>query len=207
MTTAAEALERLKAGNERYASDVRDAAAQPTQARRNELADQQAPFAIILGCSDSRVPAELVFDQGLGDLFVVRVAGNIVAPSLIGSMEFSALTHGARLIVVLGHTSCGAVQATVDGFDQPLHELSPNLAEIVTRIRPSVSVAMASGPNDDRDALVQRATHANIRSSVLELRDRSRVLAELMASDGLKIIGAEYSLKSGRVTFFDEAPD
>ena len=205
---ADEALARLKQGNERFASNVRDLAALAAQSDRARLVDGQAPFAIVFGCSDSRVPAELVFDQGLGDLFVIRVAGNIVAPSLIGSVEFSARLHGVRLVVVLGHTGCGAIEATVDELEHPSVQRSPNLAAIVNRIRPTVQTLVDAGVGaDDHDVLVHHATRANVRASVAQLRTGSPVLEELMAHDGLRIVGAEYSLESGVVDFFDEEAD
>jgi len=174
------------------------------QSRRSELLEAQAPFAIILGCSDSRVPAELVFDQGLGDLFVVRVAGNIVAPSLIGSIEFSAVQHGARLIVVLGHTLCGAVQASVSELKQPSGKVSSNLQSVVDCIQPSIQKLIDSGVKQNDPELVSLATHANVLSSVAQLKHESAVLKELVANDGLRIIGAEYSLETGEVDFFSE---
>ena len=205
---ADDALERLKRGNERFATNLRDLAALASQTDRSRLVDGQAPFAIVFGCSDSRVPAELVFDQGLGDLFVIRVAGNVVAPSLIGSVEFSARLHGVRLVVVLGHTRCGAIEATVDELEHPTEQRSPNLAAIVNRIRPSVQTLVDAGIGaDDHETLVHHATRANVRASVAQLRTGSSVLEELMAHDGLRIIGAEYSLETGRVDFFDEDAD
>jgi len=204
MVTANDALARLKEGNARFASNVRDLTALASQTRRNDLALEQNPFAIVLGCSDSRVPAEIVFDQGLGDLFVIRVAGNIVAPSLLGSIEFSARLHGVRLVVVLGHTHCGAIQATVDELEQPSENRSPNLASIVNRIRPSVETLIESGMGSDREALVHHATRANIRTSTAHVRHGSQVLEELIAHDGLRVIGAEYSLQTGLVDFFDD---
>ena len=207
MTNANEALERLKAGNGRFVDNVRDMAAMASQSRRADLLDAQNPFAIILGCSDSRVPAEIVFDQGLGDLFVIRVAGNIVAPSLLGSVEFSAVQHGARLVVVLGHTLCGAIQATVSELNQPSANRSPNLQSIVNRIQPSVQTLVEAGLGKDQENLVKLATRANIRASVAHLKHGSQVLEELVANDGMRIIGAEYSLESGRVEFFDEAEE
>ncbi len=203
MTNANEALERLKAGNERFVANVRDMSALASQSRREDLIEEQNPFAIILGCSDSRVPAEIVFDQGLGDLFVIRVAGNIVAPSLLGSVEFSALRHGARLVVVLGHTLCGAIQATVSELKQPSANRSPNLTSIVNRIQPSVQTLVEAGIVDELK-LVSLATRANIRASVSHLTHGSQVLEELVANDGLRIVGAEYSLETGKVEFFHE---
>src|SRR5260221_3196407 len=138
MTTAARAaLDRLREGNRRFASDMRSAESLSSLTRRAELVSGQQPFAIVLGCSDSRVPAEIVFDQGLGDLFVIRVAGNIVAPSQIGSVEFAADRFGTRLVVVLGHSMCGAIQATLDELGRPSTDQSPNLRAIVDRIRPA----------------------------------------------------------------------
>ena len=204
MIPANEALTRLKAGNERFVANVRDLSALTTQSRRADLVQAQEPFAIILGCSDSRVPAEIVFDQGLGDLFVIRVAGNIVAPSLLGSVEFSAVQHGARLVVVLGHTMCGAIQATVSELKQPSGNRSPNLQSIVNRIEPSVSSLMEAGLGKNHEELVKLATRANIRASVSHLKHGSQILEELVAKDGLQIVGAEYSLETGKVEFFTD---
>lgn len=207
MTNANEALERLKAGNSRFVANVRDMSALASQNRRAALLEAQNPFAIILGCSDSRVPAEIVFDQGLGDLFVIRVAGNIVAPSLLGSVEFSAVQHGARLVVVLGHTLCGAIQVTVRELNQPSANRSPNLQSIVNRIQPCVETLVEAGLGKDQDTLVKLATRANIRASVAHLKHGSQVLEELIANDGLRVIGAEYSLESGKVEFFDDSEE
>jgi carbonic anhydrase len=203
MIAANDALERLKQGNARFAANVRDMSALASKSRRHDLLDGQEPFAIVLGCSDSRVPAELVFDQGLGDLFVIRVAGNIVAPSLIGSVEFSARLHNVKLVVVLGHTQCGAINATVDELEQPSSERSPNLAAIVNRIRPSVTTLVDAGLGGDREALVHHATRANVRASVSQLRTGSVILEDLIAHEGLQVVGAEYSLETGVVDFFD----
>mgnify|MGYP001828668801 CR=1 FL=1 len=171
--------------------------------RRDELIESQEPFAIILGCSDSRVPAEIVFDQGLGDLFVIRVAGNIVAPSLVGSVEFAAAQFGTSLIVVLGHSSCGAVSATLAGLANPDRELSPNLGEIIDRIRPSIEKLLEKEPALSADELLQQAVRNNIRASANQLRRGSLVLERLVAEEGLLILGAEYSLETGVVEFFD----
>lgn len=207
MATANDALKRLKDGNDRFVANVRDVSALANQSRRADLLKAQKPFAIILGCSDSRVPAEIVFDQGLGDLFVIRVAGNIVAPSLLGSVEFSALQHGARLVVVLGHTMCGAIQATVRELKQPSANRSPNLQSIVNRIQPSVQTLMEAGLENDEPKLISLATRANIRASVAHLTHGSQVLEELVTNDGLRIVGAEYSLETGKVEFFNENDD
>lgn len=203
MISGQEALELLREGNRRFASDIRSEGAVTTETRRRELAAGQEPFAIILGCSDSRVPAEIVFDQGLGDLFVIRVAGNIVAPSGIGSVEFAASRFGTRLVIVLGHSACGAIQATLEELGRPSEDQSRNLRSIVDRIRPSVEDLVAEHAQNPED-LVSRAVRANIRASVNQLRNGSEVLETLISNDGLLIVGAEYSLETGLVDFFDE---
>ena len=202
MIPAQEALERLQQGNRRFVTEAFDA--RSVSVKRAETADGQQPFAIILGCSDSRVPAEIVFDQGLGDLFVIRVAGNIVAPSQIGSVEFAAASFGTRLVVVLGHSKCGAVLAAVDELQAPVENRSRNLRSIVDFVRPSVERCLADGRNDNKDALVERAVRANIRSSVEHLRHGSEMLEELIDTRGLHIVGAEYSLQTGIVEFLDD---
>ena len=203
MIPAREALARLREGNRRFVQDrTGDAATSPS--RRRELVDGQEPFAIILGCSDSRVPAELVFDQGLGDLFVIRVAGNIVAPSQVGSVEFAAARFGTRLVVVLGHSQCGAILATLEELGRPSADQSRNLRSIVDRIRPSVVTLLGTGTGRERGELVKLAVRANIRASVDHLRHGSEVLEQLIERDGLLVVGAEYSLESGLVDFFDD---
>ncbi len=173
MISGREALERLKDGNQRFASNVLSLTSLTSQTRRVELAAGQEPFAIILGCSDSRVPAEIVFDQGLGDLFVIRVAGNIVAPSQVGSVEFAAERYGTRLVVVLGHSQCGAILATLEALQRPAENQSRNLRSIVDRVRPSVEGLLTTDLRHDPDALVGRAVRANIRASVDHLRHGS----------------------------------
>ncbi len=203
---ARQALERLREGNRRFVSDVRGRDTLTSQARRRELAAGQEPFAIILGCSDSRVPAEIVFDQGLGDLFVIRVAGNIVAPSQVGSVEFAAERFGTRLVVVLGHSRCGAVLATLEELGRPSADQSRNLRSIVDRIRPSVVPLLSAGLGERPDTLVQQAIRANIHVSANHLRHGSEVLEQLIQKDGLLVVGAEYSLETGVVDFFDGVP-
>ena len=176
------------------------------QTRRSELAAGQEPFAIILGCSDSRVPAEIVFDQGLGDLFVIRVAGNIVAASQIGSVEFAAERFGTRLVVVLGHSQCGVVRATLEELQQPTDDQSRNLRSIVDRVRPSVEALLSTELRHDPEALVGHAVRANVRVSASHLRHGSAVLEQLIQRDGLLVVGAEYSLETGAVEFFDGVP-
>jgi carbonic anhydrase len=204
MISAREALERLQEGNRRFASHGQNQEADLGHSRRVEVAQEQAPFAIILGCSDSRVPAEIVFDQGLGDLFVIRVAGNIVAPSQVGSVEFAAARFGTRLVVVLGHTQCGAILATLEELQQPTQNQSPNLRSIVDRVRPSVAGLLRSELRHDLDALVQHAVRANVDVSVNHLRHGSEILEQAIQNEGLLIVGAEYSLETGEVEFFDQ---
>lgn len=206
MIGAAEALARLQEGNRRFVSGARNLGAQMRETRLWELVAGQAPFAVVLGCSDSRVPVEIVFDQGLGDLFVIRVAGNIVAPSQIGSVEFAAERFGTRLVVVLGHTGCGAIQATLEELQQPSEKRSRNLASIVDRIRPSVEGLLRTERRRAREALAHEAVRANVRVSVNDLRHGSEVLERLIQREGLLVVGAEYSLHSGVVEFLDGAP-
>jgi carbonic anhydrase len=201
MLHADEALERLREGNRRFVAHTPDAVL--STFRRASLVDGQTPVAIVLGCSDSRVPAELVFDQGLGDLFVIRVAGNIVAPSQVGSVEFAATRFKTRLVVVLGHSQCGAILATLDELRQPDTEQSINLRSIVERVRPSVEPLLASSYRDDPTELVHQAVRANVRASAEHLRHGSVILEQLIAKEGLRVVGAEYSLETGEVDFFD----
>ncbi len=207
MISAPEALDRLRAGNRRFVSGVRSREPITGKTRRDELAAGQEPFAIILGCSDSRVPAEIVFDQGLGDLFVIRVAGNIVASSQVGSVEFAAARFGTRLVVVLGHSSCGAVLATLEELQQATDHQSRNLRSIVDRIRPSVEALLATELRHDPAALVRHAVRANIRASANQLRHGSEILEQLIQNEGLLVIGAEYSLETGLVDFFESMPE
>ena len=204
---ASEALERLREGNHRFVSDLAKTDGLSSRSRRAELVTGQRPFAIILGCSDSRVPAEIVFDQGLGDLFDIRVAGNIVAPSQIGSVEFAAERFGTRLVVVLGHSQCGAVLATLEELQRPRESQSRNLRSIVDRIRPSVEGLLVTELRSDLDALVSAAVRANVRASANQLRHSSEVLERLIEDDGLIVVGAEYSLETGLVDVFDGAPE
>ncbi len=203
MLSASEALERLREGNRRFVSNVHGANGFPGQARPADVATGQQPFAIVLGCSDSRVPAEIVFDQGLGDLFVIRVAGNIVAPSQVGSVEFAAIRFSTRLVVVLGHSQCGAILATLEELRRPSEDQSRNLRAIVDRVRPSVEGLLATELRHDFDALVREGVRANIRASVNHLRHGSQVLEQLIQDEGLRVVGAEYSLESGKVEFLE----
>ena len=206
MLSALAALERLREGNGRYVSGERKLEALMGQSRRRELVAGQSPFAVVLGCSDSRAPVEIVFDQGLGDLFVIRVAGNVVASSQIGSVEFAAAEFGTRLVVVLGHTYCGAVRATLSQLQQPTEEQSPGLRSIVDRIRPSVQELLATDLRNDPESLARAAIRANIRASANQLRHGSKILEQLIQTEGLLVVGAEYSLETGVVEFFDGLP-
>ncbi len=202
MLTAQEALTRLQEGNKRFVEGKSTYNTNDTR-RRNELVDGQTPFAIILGCSDSRVPAEIVFDQGLGDLFVIRIAGNIVAPSQIGSIEFAVETFQTPLVIVLGHTRCGAVAATLNQIRQPQASRSQHLRSIVERIRPAVEPLSEIRTDLTPEQLLERAIRSNIRMSVNQLRHGSSFLEEIHDSGSLWIVGAEYSLESGEVDFFE----
>ena len=203
---AREAFKRLKEGNLRFTGSM-TGDAEMQGATRPRLSKATDPFAIILGCSDARVPAEIVFDCGLGDLFVIRVAGNIVAPSLVGSVEFAAERMGTRLVVVLGHSQCGAIQATIEALEKPDANASRNLLAIVDRVRPSVEGLFATDLRKDHDALTRAAVRANIRASANHLRHGSRVLEQLIQDEGLLVVGAEYSLDTGVVDFFDGVPE
>jgi carbonic anhydrase len=204
---ALDALARLREGNLRFAGSQSSTCDTLSPARRAALIGGQEPFAIVLGCSDSRVPAELIFDQGLGDLFVIRVAGNIVAPSQVGSVEFAASRFGTRLVVVLGHSQCGAIEATLEEVLGRSTTPSRNLRSIVDRVRPSVESMISGRDRVDPKALMNEAMRANVRASTSHLRHGSQLLEELIRCDGLVVVGAEYSLETGVVTFFDGVPD
>jgi len=201
MIPAPEALDRLRAGNRRFVAERRGPGGLGHD-RRRELVAGQNPFAIVLGCSDSRVPAEIVFDQGLGDLFVIRVAGHVVAPSQIGSVEFAADRFGTRLVVVLGHSGCGAVEATLEELDRPTERRSPNLRSIVERIVPAVEALGPAAPGADPEARLREAVRANIRAAAGHLRHGSAILERLIREDGLVVAEAEYALETGVVEFF-----
>lgn len=206
MIDAITALQRLREGNHRFVNNLSSPEPLSTHTRRAELATYQEPLAIILGCSDSRVPAELVFDQGLGDLFVIRVAGNIVAPSQIGSVEFAVSRFGTRLVVVLGHSQCGAILATLDVLSHGNDSSSKNIRSIVDRVKPAVEGLLYTDLKHNHDALVNEAVRANVRASANQLRHGSEIIEKLVEDDGLLVVGAEYSLETGIVTFFDGVP-
>jgi len=206
MSTALSALERLREGNRRFVAGMRSLDTLASQTRRGDVVVSQKPFAVVLGCSDSRVPVEIVFDQGVGDLFVIRVAGNIVAPSQIGSVEFAAQQFGTRLVVVLGHTRCGAVQATLDELQRPTEGQSRYFLSIFDRIRPAVEGLLETDIRHDADALARHAIRTNVRVAANHLRHGSDLLEEMIRKDGLLVVGGEYSLETGVVEFFDGLP-
>lgn len=202
--SAHEALQKLRDGNRRFVADESDHTKLTHRRSRDKVAAAQSPFAIVLGCSDSRVPTEIIFDQGLGDLFVIRVAGNIVAPSQVGSIEFAAERFGTRLIVVMGHSRCSAVSTTLDELERPAGSRSPNLTSIVNFIRPSVQELLQSEDRPEHDELLSQAIAANIRNSVNHLRHHSDILRRMIKNNGLMVVGAEYSLATGIVSFLDD---
>jgi carbonic anhydrase len=207
MLNGGEALDRLREGNKRFTSNQAAGGVLSIPTRGAELVDGQEPFAIILGCSDSRVPAELIFDQGFGDLFVIRVAGNIVAPSQVGSVEFAASRFGTRLVVVLGHSRCGVVRAALDELEGHPTSESQNLRSIVDRVRPALETLLESRRLNDGAALYREAVRVNVRASANHLRHGSELLERLIRENGLLIVGAEYSLETGVVDFFDNVSD
>jgi carbonic anhydrase len=202
--SARDAFARLKDGNVRYSQNLRSVDALVSHSRKDPF--DKSPFAIILGCSDSRAPAETVFDQGLGELFVIRVAGNIVAPSQVGSVEFAAERFGARLVVVMGHTHCGAIEATIEAVTSAQGPASRNMSSIVDRIRPSIEGLVNTELARDPVRLRREAMRANVRFSVDHLRHASAVIEGLALREGLVVLGAELDLASGEVAFFDEPP-
>ncbi len=214
MQSALDALNTLKAGNQRFIANESHSESsnegQARQASHSYLAGQN-PLAIIVGCADSRVPVELIFSQGIGSLFVIRVAGNVVTPPQLGSVEYAVQSFETPLVVVLGHTHCGAVAATIDALerkDSPDsgNPISSNLMSIVDRISPAVSALMDTSLRDDKVALNAQAIRANIQLAADHLRQESPVLEERISQKKLLIVGAEYSLETGIVDFFDGLP-
>jgi carbonic anhydrase len=200
------ALERLREGNRRFISNVRGIEALLSQQRRAELAANPQPFAIVLGCSDSRAPAEILFDQGLGDLFVIRVAGNIVAPSQIASVEFAAQRYGIPLVVLLGHTRCGAIDATLEAIARPQDESLHPLRSIVDRVRPAIEPLTRTELARDPEELRRECMRANVRSCANHLRHGSPALERMVLDGRVSVVGAEYDVQSGLVDFFDSVP-
>ena len=198
---ADKALTKLIEGNEHYVEATNNGAELVTNVSRSPANQGQKPFAIVLGCSDSRVPVETIFHQGIGDLFVIRVAGNIVDSSLLGSIEFACHNFGTQLVVVLGHSHCGAVKATVETLKNKPDEMSPNIASIVDAISPAVLPTIASCEGQEDQTLFQSAMVDNVAHSVAALQQRSTILEDLVKNDKLKIVGADYSLETGKVNF------
>lgn len=205
MVSAKDAMNRLKEGNRRFVANIGSDDIHLSHSRIKDLPSKQQPFAIVLGCSDARVPAEIVFDQGLGDLFVIRIAGNIIAPSIIGSIEFAASQFNTRLVVVLGHSHCGAIEVTLQELQKPSKNQSRNLLSIVERVRPSVEALLESELRYDLDALVKQAVRSNVMVSVNHLKSDSEILKNLIQNEGLQVVGAEYSLETGLVDFLDDS--
>lgn len=205
MTTPYDALAELREGNRRFVAGDMHSASRAGFPHQGAMTDGQNPFAVVLACADSRVPVEFVFDQGFGDLFVIRIAGNVVAPSQIGSVEFAANQFGTRLVVVLGHSNCGAVVAALQELSLQQTNRSPNLRAIVDRVKPSIEHLLKTREHADDDALTAAAVRANIRASVEQLSHGSRILEQLVGSGDLLIVGAEYCLETGKVEFLDEA--
>lgn len=206
-------IERLRDGNRRFVEGAASRFAREELEHRRRLAAGQSPDAVILTCADSRVPPTLVFDQGLGNLFVLRVAGNVVTPEQLGSVEFAVDSLGTRVVVVLGHTGCGAVTAAVDLLGDDAPELSPNLRSIVDRIRPAAQAAavevlgegttLEALSEERRAEVVDRAVRLNVAGAVNDLRAGSSLLDGLAEAGELTILGAEYDLESGRVELLD----
>jgi carbonic anhydrase len=206
LITALEALKRLQDGNRRFVEGMRKGVIHTDDVERSTMLESQSPIAVVLGCSDSRVPVELVFNQGFGDLFVIRVAGNIVAPSQIGSIEFAAEKFGTALVVVLGHTRCGAVEATLDQLRLATEARSRNLQSIVDRIRPAIAGLVNTELGKNKELLMQVAVRTNVSMSANFLRHGSTIIEQMIADGKLLVIGAEYSLETGEVDFFDGVP-
>lgn len=201
MTTDTSVLERLRRGNARFLERLR---ANDEESRSMLLPEGQKPFAVVLSCSDSRVPPELIFSQGFGELFVIRIAGPIVTPSILGSVEYAVEILGTRLVVVLGHTGCGAVAATVQAIDQAGGDrMSENLGSIIECIRPPVESVLADDEGSGTEDLLSRAVAANVRHSTRRLLDGSMILAESVEAGSVRVVGGVYSLESGAVEFLD----
>jgi carbonic anhydrase len=203
---ASEALRRLRQGNARFVANVLSIDSLARRLRRSEFKEDHAPFAIVVGCSDSRAPAELLFDQGMGDLFVIRVAGNVISPSQIGSVEFAAESLGTRLVVVMGHTHCAAIDVTLRAVERGERHDSDHVMSIVERVRPAVEAVRDAAGRRSREAILRSAVRANVRVAVDHLRHGSSLLQKISMEDGLAVVGAEYDLEKGKVDFF-EVPD
>ena len=206
MISANKAIERLREGNRRYVSDNPSRVLHSESTFRSQMVQGQSHFAVILGCSDSRAPVELLFDQGPGDLFVVRVAGNIAGPDQVGSIEFAVARFGTPLVVVLGHTYCGAINATIDSLAAPTEDLSPNIRGIADHILPSIEPLIQVTPPLEREELVRQSVRRNVSAGIRRLQETSDILARSIRETGLLIVGADYSLDTGEVDFFEGLP-
>jgi carbonic anhydrase len=204
MISAIDALQRLREGNRRFINGKTTIDATTSHLQRPEMASGQNPFAIVLACSDSRVPTELIFDQGIGDLFVIRVAGNIVAPTQIGSIEYAAMQFETQLVLVLGHSNCGAVIATLQELAKEENHRSPNLRTIVDLIRPAVEPILTEENDEDSAVVIGKAVRANIGKSVDRLENGSLIIENLIEQGDLQVVGAEYSIETGEIEFFED---
>ncbi|MDP6386110.1 MAG: carbonic anhydrase [Planctomycetota bacterium] len=198
MIDASEALQRLREGNERYLAGERGVACAQDFA---SLAEGQAPAAIILGCSDSRVVPEAIFDQPLGELFVVRVAGNVASPEVVASIEFALLHFGSPLLVVMGHTDCGAVSAAIAELSEPTSEPPRNIKGLMDRMIPAIKSVRPS--QDEDGAWMRQAVRANVAASLRGLLQNSAPIKEAVGAQTLTVVGAEYNLSTGAVEFLD----
>ena len=192
------ALEILKDGNKRFVSNLKINRNLLQQA--NETSDGQHPFAVILSCIDSRTSAELIFDQGLGDVFSVRIAGNIINEDILGSMEFGCKVAGSKIIVVLGHTKCGAVKGACD------HVEMGNLTALLTKIRPAVDdeVTVKENRNSGNSIFVEKVSAINVKRTVKAIMERSPILKEMIESGQIGIVGGTHDISTGEVEFYDD---
>jgi carbonic anhydrase len=198
MIDANEALQRLQEGNERYLAGEGGGASMQDFA---PLAADQSPAVILLGCSDSRVVPEVLFDQGLGELFVVRVAGNMASPEVMASIEFAVLRFGSPLLVVLGHTDCGAVSAAMAELSEPTADIPRNIKSLVDRMTPAIKSVRPS--QDDDGGWMEKAVRANVSASLRHLLQTSGPIKEAVGAQTLTVVGAEYNLSTGAVEFLD----
>ena len=192
------ALQLLKEGNQRFVSNLKINRNLLQQA--NETSDGQHPFAVILSCIDSRTSAELIFDQGLGDVFSVRIAGNIINEDILGSMEFGCKVAGSKIIVVLGHTKCGAVKGACD------HVEMGNLTALLTKIRPAVNdeVTVKENRNSGNSIFVEKVSSINVKRTVKAIMERSPILKEMIESGQIGIVGGTHDISTGEVEFYDD---
>ncbi|PCJ80022.1 MAG: carbonic anhydrase [Flavobacteriales bacterium] len=190
------AMEILKEGNARFVQNLQTDRNLPEQVQ--ETAKGQYPFAVILSCIDSRIPAEMVFDQGIGDIFSIRIAGNFINEDILGSMEFACKAAGSKLIVVMGHSSCGAVKGACD------HVELGNLTGLLSKIQPAIdSVEEAGERTSVNKEFVQKVAYKNVEISMRQLKEKSPVLKEMLDNGEIGLVGAMYSVETGEVTFVE----